>query len=98
MPTQKEVESLCSKAQRHKAPKWDRMFISRRLIMSGAFLGLRGAACKVMLIFLTKCVPAKPETKSRSKRDWIIRNNGQIQFTYREARRYGFSRRTFRDS
>jgi hypothetical protein len=87
MAKESEIESIMTREQRFKARKWDRMFVSRRMIKSKAFLDLKTApACKVFLIFLSKCRVEKVQTRPMSReKEWCITNNGEIQFTYAEA-------------
>ena len=52
------------------ARKWDRMFVSRSVITSRAFLSLKTAtACHVYMIFLSKCrmerIQTRPGRRSR---------------------------------
>lgn len=69
-----------TKYQKLKDEKWNKMFVSRKVITSKAFLSLKtAAACQVYLIFLTKRVMKEELT------GWVIKNNGEIQFTYNEA-------------
>lgn len=70
-----------------------------RLITSRAWLSLTGAAPLVYLLFRPKCqmqrvrAPGKPGKRSEHL---VITNNGQLEFTYVEARdRYGISQRRF---
>jgi len=68
------------------------MFVSRSVITSKAFLDLRTAcACQVYLIFLNKCRWEKMQARPMHReREWQITNNGEIQFTYKEAiEKYG---------
>ena len=94
MATESEIESIMTREQRFKARKWDKMFVSRKVITSKAFLDLRTAcACQVYLIFLSKCRMEKVQTRPMSReKEWRITNNGEIQFTYIEAEAdYGIS-------
>ena len=78
---------LMTREQRFRARKWDKMFVSRSMITSKAFLALRtAAACQVFMIFLGKCRMEKVQTRPmRREKEWTITNNGEIQFTYKEA-------------
>jgi len=70
--------------------------LERFLVESEAWLSLSGAAMKVFLLFRTKCRMEKARGKP-GKRGPVIINNGQIVFTYREARKkYGVSPSRFR--
>lgn len=86
--------ALQTREQRFRRRKWDRMFVSRALITSKAYLSLKtAAACKVLMGFLSKCRWEKVQTRPGSRdREWHIVNNGEIQFTYIEAKeKYGLS-------
>lgn len=88
MAKKSEIDSLKTREQRFREMKWDRMFVSRSVITSKAFLALRTtAACQVYMIFLSKCRWEKLQTRPmRSEKEWRITNNGEIQFTYLEAK------------
>ena len=85
-------DSLRTREQRYKARHRDRMFVSRKMMTSQAFLSLKtAAACQVFMIFLNKCQweNARIRPGSRDKA-WRLANNAQIQFSYREAlEKYG---------
>ena len=67
-----------------------------RLVKSAVWLSLSGTAKAVYLLFRTKCRMGRPPGK-RGKRDWIILNNGELVFTYREAwTKYGITASRFR--
>jgi hypothetical protein len=92
MATKSEIESIMTREQRFKARKWDKMFVSRKVITSKAFLALKTAcACQVYLIFLSKCRMEKVRTRPMHReKEWFITNNGEIEFTYTEAEtKYG---------
>ena len=97
MAKQNEIDSLKTREQRYKESKWDKMFVSRRVITSKAFLSLKtAAACQVFMIFLTKCVPKQINGKPKRKDGWYIANNGEIQFTYDEAlEKWGITQKKF---
>jgi hypothetical protein len=87
MAKKNEIESIMTREQRFKASKWDKMFVSRSVITSKAFLALKTAtACQVYMIFLNKCRWEKVQARPmRREKEWRITNNGEIQFTYDEA-------------
>jgi hypothetical protein len=75
------------------------MFVSRKVITSKAFLSLATAtACQVYFIFLSKCRWEKVQTRPGSRdKAWVITNNKEIQFSYREAlEKYGMKDGRFR--
>lgn len=93
-PLTKLESALQTREQRFRQRKWDKMFVSRALITSKAFLSLKtAAACKVLMIFLSKCQVEKLRTRPGCRdKEWLIVNNGEIQFTYKEAKeKYGLS-------
>ena len=89
MAKNSEIDSLKTREQRFREMKWDKMFVSRSVITSKAFLALRTAtACQVYLLFLSKCRMEKVQARPmRSEKEWRITNNGEIQFTYLEAKK-----------
>jgi len=91
--------SLKTREQRYKERKWKKMYVSRAMITSRAFLSLKtAAACQVLMIFLNKCRMEKVQWKPGTRdKEWRITNNGEIQFTYKEAKeKYGLSAGKFR--
>ena len=87
MAKQSDIDALRTREQRFKARKWDKMFVSRSVITSKAFLALKTAAsCQVYLIFLGKCRWEKMQARPmKREKEWRITNNGEIQFSYIEA-------------
>jgi hypothetical protein len=86
-------EALQTREQRFAARRRDAMYVSKTLFNSPAWWSLGATACKVYMIFLTKRqmseikVPGKP---GKREKEWVVRNNGEITFTYTEAKeRYG---------
>jgi hypothetical protein len=89
---------LRTREQRYKARRWDRIFVSRRVITSEAFLTLKTAtACQVYLIFLTKRKLEKVQSRPGSRdKAYVVANNGEIRFTYAEASgKYGIPSKRF---
>lgn len=74
------------------------IWFERTLIESEAFLSLKTAtAHKVLAIFFTKrqC----EQVKYKGRKEWTIKNNGEITFTYQEAKtKYGISCSSFRNA
>jgi ribosomal protein S14 len=102
MATENEIKCLETREQKYKRCRWKDMYISREVILSEAFKQLSATAIRVYLIFLTKRI-MKPFQGSKQKRSgkgkYYCENDGQIQFTYREAKeRYGISRSAFRSA
>lgn len=61
-----------------------------QLESSKAYLSLTGKAPHVLLLFLRK-----RKMSQVSRGEWIITNNGEIEFTYLEAKRYGINKGQF---
>jgi hypothetical protein len=78
--------------------KWQNIWVERGLIESKAFAALKTTtAHRVLLIFYTKRQFEK--SGRRGKEQWYIKNNGEIVFTYNEAKkRYGISYSAFRNA
>ncbi len=98
MAEKSEIDSLKTKEQRFKAIKWDKFFVPRSIVFSKAWLSLRTAtACQVYMIFRHKCRMEKVQTRPMSReKEWRITNNGEIQFTYKEAwEKWGISSSKF---
>lgn len=87
MAKKSEIDSLKTKQQRFSEAKRDRMFVSKRHVTSDAYRALTtSTACHVFRIFLTKCRWEKLQTKpGRREKEWVHANNGELQFTYKEA-------------
>jgi hypothetical protein len=67
-----------------KNKTWTGIWLERQLIVSEAFRALKTPASYVMLmIFMSKRQMEK--VKLGKRKGWVIKNNGQIEFTYREA-------------
>ena len=86
IPIKSEIDGLKTKEQLFKEIKWGKMYVSRKMITSPAFLNLKtAAACQVFMIFLYKCQWKQIEGSPRRKKDYYLANQGEIQFTYDEA-------------
>ena len=86
MAKKSEIDSLKTNEQKYKEVKWDRMFVSKRMITSEAFRSLKtAAACQVFMIFLYKCRWKPIEGKPKRSKEYYLANQGKIQFTYEEA-------------
>lgn len=84
--------------QRWRDRVHDKMFISRGMILSPAFAALRTAAAhRVLLLFLSKCRVEKIRRPCSREKGWVVANNGDLTFSYREAReQHGISDGVFR--
>ena len=92
------IEALKTRQQRYRDRRWDRMFVSRALVTSRAFLSLKtAAACQVFMIFLGKCRWEKAQIRPGSRdKAYVLGNNHEIQFSYKEALdKYGISAKRF---
>ena len=80
------------------APKGLNIWFSRAMLESAAFAAIKTAtAHRILAIFFTKRQWAP--TGRRGETDWTLTNNGQIIFTYAEAKKkYGISNGSFRDA
>lgn len=73
------------------------IWVERRLIQSKAFQSLIATAVKVLMLFFTK--RQWEQVGRRGKEQWTIKNNGEITFTYEEAKqKYGISYSAFRNA
>ena len=70
-------------------------WVEREILDSPAYLDLGHPASRVLLHFLAKCQYQKQ--KSAKRTEWIISNNGDLVFSYQEARDRGLSSATFRN-
>lgn len=73
------------------------IFLDPRILRSTAFRELKNHSVKVLLWFLAKRV-VKTYPDSKGNKNFRIKNNGKINFTYKEAERNGLSGRQFRDA
>jgi hypothetical protein len=83
---------------RQRDLRWDKMYVSRGMILSEAFASLRTpAAFRVLFIFLSKCRWEQVRRPCTREKTWTITNNGEIVFSYLEAKdRYGMTDGVFR--
>ena len=71
----------------------NRMFIEKELVTSRAWLDLGPMSPQVYLVFRVKCQVWRP----KGTRTYTITNNGQLEFSYREAnRKFGVTPPRFR--
>ena len=79
---------------KRKFPNVNGTYLKSEIITSKAFWDLNGSAIKVFMVFRMKCRFGKKNIGKRET-DSII-NNGEITFTYQEARKnYGIGKSTF---
>lgn len=94
MATKKQIESVKTKAQKYKQAKSDDMYISKILISSDAWKCLSADAMRAYLAFRLKCKMEQVKSKAsrHGNKDYRIENNGEIQFSYKEAKeKWGIS-------
>ena len=73
------------------------MFIDKKLPISMAWLSLTGKSQDVYLILLMRRKVKPVGKKKKGNRvKWVIANNGEIIFTYGEAKKLGMSDGVFR--
>lgn len=73
----------------------DIIIIERDLLKSKAFRRLSGTAKTVYFDFRMKVVGKHMRMKSGRKKEFVILNNGEIEYCYSEAEKKGIPRRTF---
>ncbi len=93
-----ENPDLRTKEQQWRDRRNDAMYVSKRMIESPAFAALKTAAAhKVLMIFMLKRQVRNVRRPMTRDKEFVITNNGEIQFTYNEAReKYGLSDGVFR--
>jgi len=69
--------------------------LEKNLVRSKAFQFLSGSSIKVYLLFCLKRQMQNLQTKKGKRDNWVIKNNGEIEFSYSEAETKGFIRSTF---
>jgi len=71
-------------------------YVERELVQSQAYLELTGAAPQVLMLFMCR-KQVKANRKRKGRDNWDITNNGEIVFTYGEAKNsYGIGSSRFR--
>ena len=69
-------------------------YVERDLIKSEAFRKLTGQSRLVLFLFYLKL--KKRKTRRKGKEQWLILNNDELQFTFKEAKeKYGLSKGQF---
>jgi len=74
-----------------RGPIW----LDRDLLRSEAFRGLSAAAIHVYFELRMRCKMQRLRTPSGRAKEWVIKNNAELIFTYAEAARRGFPPTTF---
>jgi hypothetical protein len=70
--------------------------LEQKMLKSKAWLKLTGVSTQVFLIFRTKCKMVKAQGKAEMHSGRVIANNGELVFTYEEAReKYGIKKDRF---
>jgi len=75
----------------------DSIWIEKDLLRSDVFRSLKGKSMLIYLDFLRKRKWAKNKHKSRSD-SYVITNNGEITYSYKEAEMKGISKDQFRNA
>jgi len=76
----------------------NQFFLGKDIAKSPAFRSLGKTAILVYLDFRMKCSVTKIKAKQGRKSGWLIRNNGEIIYTYAEAEEKGITRPTFKNA
>jgi len=72
------------------------VFLEKDIITSEAFWALDGTALKVYMVFLMKRVIVKVNVRRRFTKLWVVKNNGEITYTFIEAKKnHGIPKSTF---
>ncbi|HUS58882.1 MAG TPA: hypothetical protein VM141_09540 [Planctomycetota bacterium] len=72
---------------------WPNFWTERSMVKHPAFISLTGKAAQVLMVFRTKF---QMEKRGRAgHREWVIVNDGEIRFTYREAITFGITNGQF---
>jgi len=72
------------------------VFLEKDIITSEAFWALDGTALKVYMVFLMKRVIVKVNVRRRFTKPWVVKNNGEITYTFIEAKKnHGIPKSTF---
>jgi hypothetical protein len=103
----KQIQNRIAKAKKWEAAnpgqKWingthspveEKIFITKELLRSSAYRSLRRVSMLIYQDFLSKRI----FKKDRRNKVWQIRNNGELIYTYREAKENGFSPKQFRNA
>lgn len=79
---------------------YEPLYLPRALVHSAAFAALRTAAAhRVLLLFYSKRTMERRRRPGSREKVWACSNNGQIQFSYKEAReQHGFTASRFRSA
>ena len=85
--------NLLTNEQIFRKKKKNSIFLPRSIIIdSNLFWSMPKTAIRVYMIFKGKCVVEKVNAKSGRESGWMIKNNGKIKFSYKEAKeKYGIS-------
>ena len=75
-----------------------KLWIEKDIFESQAFRSLKRVSFLVYFDFLKKRQLEQIKTKSKRSNEWIIRNNGEIVYPYKEATKKGLSSSQFRDA
>lgn len=73
----------------------DRFYLPKSLVTSKAFKSLTKTSTTVYINFRLKCTVQKPHNSRARDKPWLITNNGQLVYTYSEAKKEEISGRSF---
>jgi len=71
------------------------LYLPRDLLNSEGFKSLSKIATTVYLGFRMNCQVTRTKTPSGRKKEWVITNNGKIEYTYKKAEANGITRPRF---
>jgi hypothetical protein len=72
------------------------LYVEKGMLRSTVFRELTKTATTVYFDFRLKCQPQKVKIPGKNKKEWIIKNNGELVYTYDEAERKGIPRNKFK--
>ena len=96
MATEKQIDSITTDDQKYRHRKSKAMYLDRDVFHSEAWMKLTATAIRVYLLFLDRRRMMPIQGGRRRGKQFEIANNGEIAFTYDEAKEdYGISSSTF---
>jgi hypothetical protein len=76
----------------------EKIYLEPALLKSSAFRLLGGTAKNVYFDFLMKCRVKGMKVRGNPKKEYVILNDGKIEYCYSEAERNGINRASFRNA
>ena len=83
-----------SREHRYARRKHESIFLPRKLLESPVFWSLPKSAVRAYMVFRGKCAFRKVQSSGRETA-WVIANNGEIRFSYKEAEAIGIPATSF---